>query len=240
MTNDDNAVEKAGTMSRDTLFSAYLTVDWSASSTAKTGSNSIWYCLARREGERNAARIEILALQNPATRHAATGEILRAFRYLVSRGDRILVPISGEPKDATQVRDLALLFAQLDTSGELQALLDVPGMLQEPARSIAMSEEGWILGAGAGRAFAQGVTGPGLAYVRVLTPSRRPPSPAQLRCAQRALSTRGRGGHNGQGATKDLETRGCVHVRIRVASPPVISVICYSACMEFRIVEARL
>lgn len=57
------------------LFDAYLVVDWSASSTPKTGADSIWVCLAVR----GVNGVTIQTLQNPSTRAAArdlTGEVL--------------------------------------------------------------------------------------------------------------------------------------------------------------------
>jgi precorrin-8X/cobalt-precorrin-8 methylmutase len=51
-----------------TLFDAYLMVDWSAANTRKLGRDSIWFCHLER---RNRAPPVIAAHENPATRHAA-------------------------------------------------------------------------------------------------------------------------------------------------------------------------
>jgi len=60
------------------VFDAYLMVDWSASSTPKTGPDSIWYCLARREGGTLISRPP----RNLPTRQAAYREIRELLIYL--------------------------------------------------------------------------------------------------------------------------------------------------------------
>lgn len=71
---------------RTTLFDAYLMVDWSASAVPKTGTDSIWYAEYRREGQ----RLERRALANPATRAAATEEIIARLAALAEAGRRVL------------------------------------------------------------------------------------------------------------------------------------------------------
>ena len=52
----------------------------------------------------------------------------------------------GEIRDEAQVRNLAEYFARLDEEGELGNLFDCPAGITDEDRSMAESEEGWILG----------------------------------------------------------------------------------------------
>jgi precorrin-8X/cobalt-precorrin-8 methylmutase len=61
------------------LFDGYVAVDWSASSTPKTGRDSIWYCVL---GEQP---------RNPATRAQATAELRRILRARAAEGRKVLV-----------------------------------------------------------------------------------------------------------------------------------------------------
>lgn len=54
--------------------------------------------------------------------------------------------MSGEVKDATQVRLTAAALADKDDKGELAALFGAPKGLNEADTEIAANEEGWILG----------------------------------------------------------------------------------------------
>ena len=64
------------------VFDAYLIVDWSASSTPKSGRDSIWYCLAKREGGTLICRPP----RNPPTRQRAYWEIRELLLHLSDRG----------------------------------------------------------------------------------------------------------------------------------------------------------
>jgi precorrin-8X/cobalt-precorrin-8 methylmutase len=68
-------------------FDAYLMVDWSASSRPARGSDSIWYCLLTRTDGRST----VAALENPATRTSAGGELREILRRLARRGQSVLV-----------------------------------------------------------------------------------------------------------------------------------------------------
>lgn len=68
------------------LFDAYLMVDWSASATATTGADSLWYAEYRREGRRLVRR----ALANPPTRATATAAIAERLEALARTGRRVL------------------------------------------------------------------------------------------------------------------------------------------------------
>ncbi|MDE0941163.1 MAG: cobalamin biosynthesis protein CbiG [Alphaproteobacteria bacterium] len=65
-----------------TIFDAYLIVDWSANATPKRGADSIWYCLL--EGNKRTA------LCNPSTRWQARDEIADILKNLVGDGQRVL------------------------------------------------------------------------------------------------------------------------------------------------------
>ncbi|MFC1836571.1 cobalamin biosynthesis protein CbiG [Thermodesulfobacteriota bacterium] len=68
-------------------FDAYLMVDWSAASTAKTGETSIWYCLRTRD-----TQLDLDRTCNPPTRHQAMKEIKE---LLVALSDRGIVTLVG-------------------------------------------------------------------------------------------------------------------------------------------------
>ena len=68
-------------------FDAYLMVDWSASSRPVTGSDSVWYCLVARTGD----RLSIVALENQPTRRRAVSEISDILRGLARREQMALV-----------------------------------------------------------------------------------------------------------------------------------------------------
>lgn len=67
-----------------TLFDTYVIVDWSASSRPKQGKDSIWVCVLTVDG------VE-LALDNPPTRHEATGLVRSYLLDQCSAGRRVLV-----------------------------------------------------------------------------------------------------------------------------------------------------
>ncbi len=67
-----------------TMFDAYLTVDWSANSSPKSGADSLWYCLLEPAEAR-------LVTVNPATRQVAMEDIRQHLLDLVARGRRTLV-----------------------------------------------------------------------------------------------------------------------------------------------------
>lgn len=66
-----------------TLFDRYITVDWSASSTPKTGKDSIWICSLGAEGEAST--------QNPPTRRLAETMVRRLLLDAVRRCERVLI-----------------------------------------------------------------------------------------------------------------------------------------------------
>ena len=68
----------------DTLFDAYLMVDWSANSEPKSGADSVWYCLLEPVEDR-------LLTINPRTRQHAFEEIQEQLVDLVGRGRRALI-----------------------------------------------------------------------------------------------------------------------------------------------------
>ena len=61
-------------------------VDWSAASSPKVGSDSIWYRILLRDG----ATLRQAALENPATRRQATTELCDRLAELLGRGRRVL------------------------------------------------------------------------------------------------------------------------------------------------------
>ena len=69
------------------LFDAYIIVDWSAANARKTGRDSIWYTVYRREDPYRRRR----ALANPATRDCATTSLSNILARLVKSGRRVLV-----------------------------------------------------------------------------------------------------------------------------------------------------
>jgi len=68
-----------------TLFDAYLVADWSASSTPKTGPDSVWFAL----GVRRDGRFAVEVLVNPPTRARATECV--AARLAVLQAERLRV-----------------------------------------------------------------------------------------------------------------------------------------------------
>jgi precorrin-8X/cobalt-precorrin-8 methylmutase len=82
-------------------FDSYLMVDWSGAKRPCTGPDSIWlHVLARRNG-----RLERLALDNPPTRHTATGLLRSWLHHLVSEKRRVLVGFDfplGYPRGTAQ------------------------------------------------------------------------------------------------------------------------------------------
>jgi precorrin-8X/cobalt-precorrin-8 methylmutase len=83
------------------LFDSYLMVDWSGAKRPCTGPDSIWlHVLGRRNG-----KLERLALDNPPTRHTATGLIRSWLHHLVSERRRVLVGFDfplGYPRGTAQ------------------------------------------------------------------------------------------------------------------------------------------
>jgi precorrin-8X/cobalt-precorrin-8 methylmutase len=61
------------------LFDAYIAIDWSASSSPKTGKDSIWLC------------VHGVAPENPATRDEATTQVRETLLRLVADGRRVLI-----------------------------------------------------------------------------------------------------------------------------------------------------
>ena len=69
------------------LFDAYLTVDWSASSTPKTGENSIWFALVERDKNR---ALRLARPENPPTRACALHRLGTLLDDLLKRNRRML------------------------------------------------------------------------------------------------------------------------------------------------------
>ena len=69
------------------LFDAYIVVDWSAANTRRTGRDSIWYTVYRRQGGRLRRR----ALRNPPTRAGAIETLASILARLAAAGQRVLV-----------------------------------------------------------------------------------------------------------------------------------------------------
>ena len=83
------------------LFDSYMMVDWSGATRPCTGANSIWLHV---RGRRNG-RLERLALDNPPTRHTATGLIRSWLQHLVAERRRVLVGFDfplGYPRGTAQ------------------------------------------------------------------------------------------------------------------------------------------
>lgn len=70
------------------LFDDYLTVDWSANASPKTGADSIWYCLASRD---RLGRFRISTKRNPATRRQAHNELRALLKKRLYLGRRVLI-----------------------------------------------------------------------------------------------------------------------------------------------------
>jgi hypothetical protein len=66
-----------------TLFDRYITVDWSASNTPKTGKDSIWVCSLGATGETST--------QNPSTRCVAESVVRRLLLDAVQKRERVLI-----------------------------------------------------------------------------------------------------------------------------------------------------
>lgn len=67
-------------------FDAYVMVDWSASQKRHhTGADSVWYCVGQR-----APHVHRIT-RNPASRDAATRQLIRHLRALIARGRRVLI-----------------------------------------------------------------------------------------------------------------------------------------------------
>lgn len=80
------------------LFDAYLMVDWSASSTPKTGKDSIWWAFRERSGDERVG--------NPATREQARRDIIGLLEAASADGRRVLAGFDfpfGLPRGAAKV-----------------------------------------------------------------------------------------------------------------------------------------
>lgn len=87
----------------ETLFDAYLMVDWSGGSTSSVGKNSVWYCLFEPTESR-------LLVTNPRTRQQAFEEIREQLVGLVGRDRRTLIGFDfpyGFPRGTVARLDLA-------------------------------------------------------------------------------------------------------------------------------------
>jgi hypothetical protein len=69
------------------LFNAYVMIDWSAASTAKTGRDSIWIGVIKRDIRFRPT----FEAYNPATRHAAEAKLREVLADLRRRGDPALM-----------------------------------------------------------------------------------------------------------------------------------------------------
>ena len=67
------------------LFDRYAIVDWSASNTPTTGKDSIWICLAERDG----SETKLIETLNPSTRSAAMAKLRQFFRDSGEEGKRV-------------------------------------------------------------------------------------------------------------------------------------------------------
>jgi hypothetical protein len=74
---------ESGDPMRATLFDRYVTVDWSASGTPRTGRDSIWVCSLGMEGEAST--------ENPSTRTIAEAQVRRLLLDAVRRRERVLI-----------------------------------------------------------------------------------------------------------------------------------------------------
>lgn len=68
------------------LFESFLVVDWSAGATPKTGQDSVWWTLVRRDG----ADVRRVAESNPSTRLAARAELGQVIAEERRAGRRVL------------------------------------------------------------------------------------------------------------------------------------------------------
>ena len=71
----------------NTLFDAYLMVDWSAAARPSSGKDSIWFALVERAG----ASLRLRTLENPDTRGNARDRLGSVLADLLGRGRRVLV-----------------------------------------------------------------------------------------------------------------------------------------------------
>src|ERR1044071_8965015 len=80
------------------LFNSYLMVDWSASSTPKTGKDSIWWALRANSGTER--------VKNPATREEARKDIIELLENAAAESRRVLVGFDfpfGLPRGAAEI-----------------------------------------------------------------------------------------------------------------------------------------
>lgn len=80
------------------LFDSYLMVDWSASSTPKTGKDSIWWAFRENSGGEQVG--------NPATREEARRDIIGLLETALSKGQRVLAGCDfpfGLPRGAAKI-----------------------------------------------------------------------------------------------------------------------------------------
>lgn len=91
--------------SRNPAFDAYLTIDWSAASSPRTGKDSIWWCLCTwRRG-----RLVADANENLPTRQACYDLLRARLRELVAEGKSVLVAFDfpyGYPAGLAKALDL--------------------------------------------------------------------------------------------------------------------------------------
>jgi hypothetical protein len=79
-----SAGETARAVDADTLFDAYIMVDWSARNEPGSGADSVWYCLLEPEANRRV-------IMNPRTRQQAVDEIREWLIDFIHRGRRTLL-----------------------------------------------------------------------------------------------------------------------------------------------------
>ncbi len=70
------------------MFGAYVSVDWSAAEGRKTGENSVWIGVAKRDARFRLTSDEPV---NPPTRAQAAAQMRTILAYLRRRGDRVLL-----------------------------------------------------------------------------------------------------------------------------------------------------
>ena len=84
-TVSDDQLSRGVSMSR--LFDDYVMVDWSASSTARTGRDSIWIAT----GAWNQGTLTVNEPSNPSTRHEAMAEIYQIVDEILDAGRRVVI-----------------------------------------------------------------------------------------------------------------------------------------------------
>ncbi|WP_425410282.1 cobalamin biosynthesis protein CbiG [Hyphococcus sp.] len=87
--------------SENPLFDVYIIVDWSAANSPKRGKDSIWIASAERRGE----DVNMLGLENPATRHEAITFLENIIRTRIALGERVFAGFDfpfGYPKGAAK------------------------------------------------------------------------------------------------------------------------------------------